>query len=177
MWLSGDTYSLRRPAQASLPLQPAQLRAAGAVSTAPRPARDVPAEVLRVVRIMLGPSVEASQVRDPSRHRPAVLPDAVMQVSRAAFYLSRLPACQSHGKMDTSWAAIHVLQPLMEAGLDSLGAVELRSALAAAFTIELPATLIFDYPTVAALARWLQDNAQLVRSHSCKACRKSLVPC
>ena len=44
-------------------------------------------------------------------------------------------------------------QPLMEAGLDSLGAVDLRNALIARFAIELPATAIFDFPTIAALAQ------------------------
>lgn len=43
----------------------------------------------------------------------------------------------------------------MEAGLDSIGAVELRSLLGTAFGTELPATLTFDYPTTAALAGYL----------------------
>ena len=43
-------------------------------------------------------------------------------------------------------------QPLMEAGLDSLGATELQAALGMAFSLELPATTTIDYPTSAALA-------------------------
>ena len=43
-------------------------------------------------------------------------------------------------------------QPLMEAGLDSLAAVELRNQLAARFSVDLAPTLSFDFPTAAALA-------------------------
>ena len=39
-----------------------------------------------------------------------------------------------------------------QAGLDSLGAVELRRAMGLQFSMQLPATVAFDYPTPAALA-------------------------
>ena len=46
----------------------------------------------------------------------------------------------------------------MDAGLDSLGAVELRNTLATRFAVDLPATLTFDYPTVRALSQYLVEN-------------------
>jgi acyl transferase domain-containing protein len=50
-------------------------------------------------------------------------------------------------------------QPLQEQGLDSLMAVELRNALAEGAGQSLPATLIFDHPSVEALAEHLVDLA------------------
>ena len=54
----------------------------------------------------------------------------------------------------------------MQAGLDSLGAVELRNAVASNSGINVPATLAFDYPTPTALSEFVaaslpQTEAQL----------------
>ena len=40
------------------------------------------------------------------------------------------------------------------------GAVELRTALSAAFDMELPATVTFDYPSIAALANYITPELQ-----------------
>jgi hypothetical protein len=46
--------------------------------------------------------------------------------------------------------------PLMSAGLDSLGAVELRNSLESSLQLQLPTTLTFDYPTIEALTAYLE---------------------
>jgi acyl transferase domain-containing protein/NADPH:quinone reductase-like Zn-dependent oxidoreductase/acyl carrier protein len=51
--------------------------------------------------------------------------------------------------------------PLKDAGLDSLMAVELRNALTRSIGQSLPATLLFDYPSLEALATHLMNVLQL----------------
>jgi len=45
--------------------------------------------------------------------------------------------------------------PLLAAGLDSLGAVEFKNSLSQTLGLELPSTLVFDYPTVSAISRFV----------------------
>jgi acyl carrier protein len=54
--------------------------------------------------------------------------------------------------------ALSLDQPLSELGLDSLMAVELRNSLEASLGTSLPATLLFDYPSVGALAGLLSQK-------------------
>ena len=42
--------------------------------------------------------------------------------------------------------------PLMDAGIDSLAAAELVQQLSVQFSSELPATTLFDYPSIASIA-------------------------
>jgi acyl transferase domain-containing protein/thioesterase domain-containing protein/acyl carrier protein len=57
-----------------------------------------------------------------------------------------------------SAARLHERKPFRELGFDSVLAVEFRNRLAAATGLRLPGALVFDYPTVAELARHLLDQ-------------------
>ena len=59
-------------------------------------------------------------------------------------------------------SAVGAQEPLMQAGLDSLGAVELRNALSARMGLQLPATLVLDHPTPQALADCIAGEASSV---------------
>ena len=49
-------------------------------------------------------------------------------------------------------------QPLMESGIDSLAGMELKGRLEATYHVEIPATAVFDYPSVAALSAYIYAN-------------------
>jgi acyl transferase domain-containing protein/thioesterase domain-containing protein/acyl carrier protein len=58
----------------------------------------------------------------------------------------------------SSSAEIHPDRPFTELGFDSLTAVELRNRLGAAAAVQLPATVVFDNPTPAALTDFLMSE-------------------
>ena len=49
----------------------------------------------------------------------------------------------------------------MEAGLDSLGAMALRNSVSQHFAIDLPPTLVFNHPSIAAIAALLAQSLPL----------------
>ena len=55
-------------------------------------------------------------------------------------------------------ADISASEPLVAAGLDSLSSVELRNSLEGKLGLELPSTLVFDYPTITAIAQFIAAN-------------------
>eukprot|EP01028_Stygiella_incarcerata_P005930 TRINITY_DN2444_c0_g1_i1.p1 TRINITY_DN2444_c0_g1~~TRINITY_DN2444_c0_g1_i1.p1 ORF type:complete len:4839 (-),score=1309.12 TRINITY_DN2444_c0_g1_i1:231-13373(-) len=60
--------------------------------------------------------------------------------------------------MSQNQDALTVTSPLMESGVDSVAAVELRSYLENTLGVLLPATLIFDYPTIVEMSVFLLEK-------------------
>jgi len=54
--------------------------------------------------------------------------------------------------------AIHPEEPLMTAGLDSRGGMELRRTLAEALGMELPVTLLYDYQTIDDIVEYINST-------------------
>ena len=96
----------------------------------------------------LGVTLTAPSAAAPSRALPA---DAAVSREAVAEQVAAAVAAVLGGPVPASAS-------LMEAGLDSLGAVELRNALSKQFGLELPATLTFDYPTTTAIAGFIADS-------------------
>ncbi|MFE7798544.1 type I polyketide synthase [Nocardia sp. NPDC057440] len=65
-----------------------------------------------------------------------------------------------------SATAIDPETPFSELGFDSLGGVELRNRLAESAGMKLPTTLVFDYPTATAVAKFLRSRLEAVSTTS-----------
>jgi acyl transferase domain-containing protein len=77
---------------------------------------------------------------------------------RLAILQAHVESAASQALGATGGKALDSRRPLQELGLDSLMSVELRNALATALGRSLPATLLFDYPTVESLTHYLAKN-------------------
>ncbi|KAH8055914.1 enoyl-CoA delta-isomerase 2 [Aureococcus anophagefferens] len=102
-----------------------------------------------------GRSVEATDAR--------LIQETLLNGEASGAVSEALRALETVAPICAAVAGAHVdaQGPLMEAGVDSLGAAEIVGRLTAEFERELPATLLFDHPTAAAIAAFLQPGCVL----------------
>jgi acyl transferase domain-containing protein/NAD(P)-dependent dehydrogenase (short-subunit alcohol dehydrogenase family)/acyl carrier protein len=137
------------------PTQVAAVRIDWARALEDRPAIGTPAPLL--ADLALAVPVTADHTDRPQMRRAAFLRrlDETPPTQRRKLLASLL--CDQIAAILGQNAPTHLdpQQPLLALGLDSLMAVELRNSLASITGHSLPATLLFDYPTVDAISTYL----------------------
>ncbi|MBD0744512.1 polyketide synthase [Streptomyces sp. CBMA152] len=113
-------------------------------------------EVREAARATQARGAEAPEVGRPVSlaGRLAALAPAEQERELLELVRTHVAAVLGHAGSDAVGAA----RAFKELGFDSLTAVELRNRLGVATELKLPATLIYDYPTSAALAEYLRDE-------------------
>jgi acyl transferase domain-containing protein/NADPH:quinone reductase-like Zn-dependent oxidoreductase/NAD(P)-dependent dehydrogenase (short-subunit alcohol dehydrogenase family)/acyl carrier protein len=121
--------------------------------------RKPPSLLLEVISESRG---EATQAGAPS-NRDSVLARLAAEPAtrRLAILQEHVQSLASRALGRTGNRSLDPRRPLHELGLDSLLSVELRNALASSLDYSLPATLLFDYPTVESLTRHLAKELSL----------------
>ena len=123
---------------------------------------------LGLVRSAVGediPPVWRALLRGPSKRRASAAGTfardvAALPKERQADAIREVVAAEVARVLSMGGASnVELERPLRDVGIDSLMAVELRNALGRRLGVALPATLVFDYPTPAAIAEFLLEKA------------------
>jgi len=118
----------------------------------PRPLlHDIP-EALQALRTSSDATAAPPGEAAPLADLLANLPPAEQDRQLAELVRAHVAAVLGHATA----AAIQMDRGLLDAGLDSATAVDLRNKLGSATGLRLPATIVFDHPTPADLARFLR---------------------
>ena len=144
--------ALDRPLLAPAALDTGVLRALARMGVLPAPLRGV-------VRMPTGRGRDA---RGSLARRLAGVPE----VEREGVVLELVRAQVAAALGHDSPQSIDMERPFAELGFDSLSAIELRNRLYQATGLRLPATLVFDYPMPAAVAKFLLAKAEGARRHA-----------
>ncbi|MDI5967113.1 SDR family NAD(P)-dependent oxidoreductase [Streptomyces sp. SL54] len=136
-------------------------------------------EVPAVLRALVPPPPRAAvggPAADPGP-APETLTDQLARLDRAGasealldFVREQVAVSLGHRSAET----VDVGRPLRELGLDSLMSVELRNRLTARTGLRLPASLVFNHPTVTALAGYLLGELVAVEPSAEELLRQAL---
>lgn len=99
-------------------------------------------------------AVAPQLVSDGVQKQPHVLEYGQVQLATSKDDVLREIKSAVHSILGTS-GSLDLDAPLMEAGMDSVGVVELRNHLASALGLSLPATLVFEHPSAKAMAEYI----------------------
>ena len=111
-------------------------------------------EVIKPSRTAISEGSEVRRAEDNFVRRLSAEP----AVRRLTILKAHVESAASRALGATGGRSLDPRRPLQELGLDSLMSVELRNALAASLGRSLSPTLLFDYPTVESLTRYLAKN-------------------
>ena len=110
---------------------------------------------LSQLKPQLQPAVRPASVKSKVAQTPQAPQTQLSTVS-----LDELRAEISAAVQDIVGNSVSASEPLMAAGLDSLSSVELTNALQRKLGVQLPSTLVFDYPSVNAIAEFASSGLQ-----------------
>src|SRR5690606_402200 len=105
---------------------------------------------------------EAPAQADAAAVRPLLEEMASLPLEQRLDPITRAVEDETRAVLRLSDGFLDVERGFFEMGMDSLMSVELKSRLEKRFGAKLPATLTFNYPTVAAVAGFLAERAAVV---------------